>query len=152
MGVRTVARSEISLPPISNFKKCKNYFSSLRLGERSFRARGHLVRANEFSGVLDDFSFLDRHCIFKTREPNLLRNHCKNAQFLGVGAVDYSTLSTARLLGFSRGLVQNVTKLMSQIEKCDNTGIWTGKSNIPRTGNIFQKKKTISRVHQWKSL
>ena len=34
-----------------------------------------------FPGVLDAFSFLDRHCIFKTRESNWLRSQYKNAQF-----------------------------------------------------------------------
>ena len=37
-----------------------------------------------FPDVLDDFSFLDRHCISKTRKANLLRSRCKKAQFFGV--------------------------------------------------------------------
>ena len=48
-----------------------------------FPSAYHLERPMNFPDVLDAFSFLDRHCIFKTCESNLLRRQCKNAQYWG---------------------------------------------------------------------
>ena len=87
--------------PSQAWKNAKKWLFKLEMDGSEGYARAFMrapiqCAPMNFPGVLDAFSFLDRHCIFKTRESNLLRSQCKNAKFRrgcgGLLHLEHSTL------------------------------------------------------------